>query len=57
MIRKMLLAKIVPNCSKLGLLDGNNKYLRRKFEELGIIEFENTVGETEEDFVNFIHQY
>jgi len=57
MIRKMLLAKIVPNCSKLGLLDGNNKYLRRKFEEMGIIEFENTVGETEEDFVNFIHQY
>jgi hypothetical protein len=53
----MLLAKVVPNCSKLGLLDGNNKYLRKKFEELGIIEFEHAVGETDEDFVNFIHKY
>ncbi len=57
MIRKMLLAKIVPNCSKLGLLDRNDKWLRKKFQDMGIIEFEDSVGETEEDFVEFIHKY
>jgi hypothetical protein len=55
-IRRMLSAKIVPNVSKLGLLDRNGKWLRRKYEEMGIIEFEN-IGESEEDFVEFIHKF
>ncbi|MCZ7537343.1 MAG: ferritin-like domain-containing protein [Acidimicrobiia bacterium] len=33
--QKMLFTKIVPNCKKLGLLDANNAWLRRRFEELG----------------------
>jgi len=55
-IRKMLAAKIVPNVAKLGLLDRNNKWLRRKYEQMGIIEFEN-LGDTDEDFVEFIHKF
>lgn len=55
-IRKYLLAKVVPNCAKLGLLDRNNQWLRRKFEEMEIIEFEH-LGDTEEEFVEFIHQF
>ena len=55
-IRKMLAAKIVPNVSKLGLLDRNGGWLRRKFEEMGTIEFEN-LGESDEEFTEFIHSY
>ena len=55
-IRKMLAAKIVPNVSKLGLLDRNGGWLRKKFEEMGTIEFEN-LGESEEEFSAFIHSY
>jgi len=55
-IRRMLAAKIVPNVSKLGLLDRNDKWLRRRYEEMGIIEFE-TLGESEEEFVEFIHKF
>jgi len=55
-IRKMLAAKIVPNVSKLGLLDRNGAWLRRKFEEMGTIEFEN-LGDTDEEFSAFIHSY
>src|SRR5690606_3260333 len=39
----MLFAKIVPNCRKLGLLDASGGWLRRRFEELGVIEFEHWV--------------
>jgi hypothetical protein len=55
-IRRMLAAKIVPNVSKLGLLDRNDKWLRRKYEEMGIIEFEN-LGDSEDEFVEFIHKF
>jgi hypothetical protein len=55
-IRKMLAAKIVPNLSKLGLLDRNGSWMRRKFEEMGTIEFEN-LGESDEEFAEFIHSY
>jgi hypothetical protein len=55
-IRKMLAAKIVPNVSKLGLLDRNGAWLRRKFEEMGTIEFEN-LGDSDEEFTAFIHSY
>ena len=37
----MLFSKIVPNCKKLGLLDRNDAWLRRRFEELGVIQFED----------------
>jgi hypothetical protein len=39
--QQMLFAKIVPNCKKLGLLDRNDAWLRRRFEEMNVIEFEN----------------
>jgi len=55
-IRKMLAAKIVPTVSKLGLLDRNGKWLRKKYEQMGIIEFEN-LGDTEEEFTQFIHKF
>ena len=41
MFQMMLFSKIVPNCKKLGLLDRNDKWLRRRFEELGVIQFED----------------
>ena len=37
----MLFSKIVPNCKKLGLLDANGGWLREKFTELRVIEFED----------------
>jgi hypothetical protein len=39
--QQMLFAKIVPNCKKLGLLDRNDSWLRHRFEEMGVIQFEN----------------
>ncbi len=33
-------AKLVPNVRKLGLLDANNGYLRQKWGEVGLLEFE-----------------
>jgi len=39
----LLFSKIVPNCKKLGLLDRNDKWLRHRFEELGVIQFEDWV--------------
>jgi hypothetical protein len=44
----MLFSKIVPNCRKLGILDAGDGWLRRKFEELDIIQFENLVDTTAE---------
>jgi hypothetical protein len=34
--QQMLLANVVPNCKKLGLLDAGDGWLRRKFQELGV---------------------
>ena len=39
--RKVLFSKIVPNLKKLGLLDAGDGWLRQKFGELGVLEFEN----------------
>jgi len=50
--QQMLFAKIVPNCKKLGLLDRNDKWLRHRFEEMGVIQFENH-EDTGEDYLNF----
>ena len=44
----LLFSKIVPNCRKLGLLDAADGWLRTKFTELGVIEFESWVDTTEE---------
>jgi hypothetical protein len=33
-------AKLVPNTRKLGLLDANDGYLRQKWAEVGLMEFE-----------------
>jgi len=48
----MLFSKIVPNCKKLGLLDAGDGWLRTKFEELGIIQFENWT-DSSEDYGDF----
>jgi hypothetical protein len=41
LFQQMLFSKIVPNCKKLGLLDRNDAWLRRRFEEMGVIQFED----------------
>ena len=52
LFQQMLFAKIVPNCKKLGLLDRNDKWLRHKFEEMGVIQFEDW-QDTAEEFSDF----
>jgi len=52
MFQSMLFAKIVPNCKKLGLLDRNDGWLRTKFTELGVIQFEDW-ADTEEEYEMF----
>jgi hypothetical protein len=44
----MLFSKIVPNCKKLGLLDAGDGWLREKFTDLGIIQFEDWIDTGEE---------
>jgi hypothetical protein len=46
--QSMLFSKIVPNCKKLGLLDRNDRWLRHRFEEMGVIQFEDWVDTGEE---------
>ena len=48
MFQMMLFSKIVPNCKKLGLLDRNDAWLRRRFEEIGVIQFEDWVDTGDE---------
>jgi len=48
MFQTMLFSKIVPNTKKLGLLDAGDGWLRTKFTELGIIQFEDWTDTTEE---------
>jgi hypothetical protein len=52
LFQKMLFSKIVPNCKKLGLLDRNESWLRHRFEEMGVIEFEN-LEDTGEEYIKF----
>ena len=52
MFQMMLFSKIVPNCKKLGLLDRNDAWLRRRFEELGVIQFEDWV-DTGDEYESF----
>ena len=44
----LLFSKIVPNCKKLGLLDAGDGWLRRHFEELNIIQFEDWTDTSDE---------
>ncbi len=39
--RRVLFSKIVPNLKKLGLLDAGDGWLRKRFGELGVLEYEN----------------
>jgi hypothetical protein len=48
MFQAMLFSKIVPNAKKLGLLDAGDGWLRAKFTEMGIIQFEDWVDTSEE---------
>jgi hypothetical protein len=48
LFQSMLFSKIVPNCKKLGLLDAGGGWLRQKFTELGVIQFEDWVDTGEE---------
>jgi hypothetical protein len=50
--QSMLFSKIVPNCKKLGLLDANDGWLRGKFTELGVIQFED-LADTGEEYEMF----
>ncbi len=48
LFQRMLFAKIVPNCKKVGLLDGRDGWLHTRFTELGVIDYENHVDTTAE---------
>jgi hypothetical protein len=53
LFQQMLFSKIVPNCKKLGLLDagatdGQPGWLRERFQELGVIQFEDWADTGEE---------
>jgi hypothetical protein len=48
MFQALLFSKIVPNCKKLGLLDAGDGWLRTKFGELGVIQFEDWTDTGEE---------
>ncbi|HET6915818.1 MAG TPA: ferritin-like domain-containing protein, partial [Acidimicrobiales bacterium] len=52
LFQRMLFSKIVPNCKKLGLLDNGDPWLRERFQEMGVIEFEN-LADTGEEFEAF----
>lgn len=52
LFQRMLFAKIVPNCKKLGLLDNGDTWLRERFTELGVIEFED-LPDAGEEFTTF----
>ena len=44
----LLFTKIVPNCKKLGLLDGGDGWLRKRFEEINVIQYEDWIDTAEE---------
>jgi hypothetical protein len=49
--QSMLFSKIVPNCKKLGLLDAADGWLRERFTELGVIQYEDW-ADTSEEYVS-----
>ncbi|MFT7473869.1 MAG: hypothetical protein ACI81L_000784 [Verrucomicrobiales bacterium] len=50
--QRLLFAKIVPNCRKLGLLDAGDGWLRDRFTDIGVIEYEH-YEDTSEEYENF----
>ncbi len=46
--QQLLFSKIVPNCKKLGLLDANDGWLRKRFDVLGVSQFEDWADTGEE---------
>src|SRR6266566_5811524 len=46
--QQLLFSKIVPNCKKLGLLDAADGWLRQRFTEIGVIQFEDWTDTGEE---------
>ncbi len=46
--QSLLFSKIVPNCKKLGLLDAGDGWLRDRFTEIGVIQFEDWIDTGEE---------
>ena len=52
LFQQMLFTKIVPNCKKLGLLDAGDGWLRQKFGEIGVIQFED-LADTGEEYEMF----
>ncbi|HET9728463.1 MAG TPA: ferritin-like domain-containing protein [Acidimicrobiia bacterium] len=46
--QQLLFSKIVPNCKKLGLLDAADGWLRERFTEIGVIQFEDLADTGEE---------
>jgi hypothetical protein len=49
--QNILFSKIVPNCKKLGLLDAGDGWLRDRFTDLGVIEFEDW-ADTETEYAD-----
>jgi hypothetical protein len=43
LFRQLLFSKIVPNCKKLGLLDAADGWLRERFVDMKVIQFEDAV--------------
>ena len=50
--QRMLFSKIVPNCKKLGLIDAGDGWLRDRFTEIGVIQFED-LPDTSDEFIEF----
>jgi hypothetical protein len=50
--QQMLFSKIVPNCKKLGLLDRNDQWLRHRFEDMNVIQFEDW-EDTGSEYIKF----
>ena len=48
----VLFSKIVPNCKKLGLLDAGDGWLRDRFTDIGVIQFEDA-ADTGEEYETF----
>ncbi|MBK9178879.1 MAG: diiron oxygenase [Acidimicrobiales bacterium] len=52
LFQQMLFSKIVPNCKKLGLLDAADGWLRQRFAEINVIQFEDW-ADTGEEYTSF----
>jgi hypothetical protein len=52
LFQQMLFSKIVPNCKKLGLLDAADGWLRDRFAEINVIQFEDW-ADTGEEYGSF----